>query len=186
MDWIPATSSATCYSTSSITFLSRIRRLQNTGPTHRSRTRAFYEMFTAWIGIMKRQIVRHGFYDAFGDLFMALNPQRELQRQGQFLTPEEIADLCQRIVAGHGRKVDALRPLGWTSRSTSGSAGPTLLLTSSFSTAKAMTTTSGGAKHGGGFRPCAITGRDRRQIRPRRRPQGTKRKRTIRYLTFKM
>jgi len=75
---------------------------------------------------------------------------------------------------------------GWTSRSTSGSAGPTLLLTSSFSTAKAMTTTSGGAKHGGGFRPCAITGRDRRQIRPRRRPQGTKRKRTIRYLTFKM
>ena len=73
--------------------------------------RAFYEMFTAWIGIMKRQIVRHGFYDAFGDLFMALNPQRELQRQGQFLTPEEIADLCQRIVAGHGRKVDALRPL---------------------------------------------------------------------------
>jgi len=73
--------------------------------------RAFYEMFTAWIGIMKRQIVRHGFYDAFGDLFMALNPQRELQRQGQFLTPEEIADLCQRIVTGHGRKVDALRPL---------------------------------------------------------------------------
>lgn len=70
--------------------------------------RAFYEMFAAWVGIMKRQIARHGFYDAFGDLFMALNPQRELQRQGQFLTPEEIADLCQRIVSGHGRKVNTL------------------------------------------------------------------------------
>lgn len=62
--------------------------------------RAFYEMFTAWIGIMKRQIVRHGFYDAFGDLFMALNPQRELQRQGQFLTPTDVARVCQEIVTG--------------------------------------------------------------------------------------
>lgn len=62
--------------------------------------RAFYEMFTAWVGIMKRQIARHGFYDAFGDLFMALNPQRELQRQGQFLTPTDVARVCLEIVTG--------------------------------------------------------------------------------------
>ena len=217
--------------------------------------RAFYEMFTAWVEIMKRQIARHGFYDAFGDLFMALNPQRELQRQGQFLTPEEIADLCQRIVSDHGRKVNALydpaagsgRMLiasrtyhprsylvgwdidytcclmcvcnflinscvgevacintismgdfrgawlvneayyrtgcppsaGWTSRSTPVITWQISLRTSSFSTAKAMTTTSGGARRGCKFRPCAGTGHDRRQTRPRRRPQGTKQKRTI-------
>ena len=67
---------------------------------NKEQTKVFYDMFATWIQIMSQQIKRHGWYDAFGDLFMALNPQRELQRQGQFLTPTDVARVCQEIVTG--------------------------------------------------------------------------------------
>lgn len=67
--------------------------------------KAFYEMYVTWVNIMDAQIKRHGYYDAFGDLFMALTSQRSLQQTGQFFTPNEISDLCQQIVMGPEDKV---------------------------------------------------------------------------------
>lgn len=68
----------------------------------------FYEMFAVWVKIMDKQIRIHGYYDAFGDLFMALTSQRSQQQSGQFFTPDEISDLCQKIVMGPEDKVHTI------------------------------------------------------------------------------
>ena len=36
---------------------------------NKEQTKVFYDMFATWIQIMSQQIERHGWYDAFGDLF---------------------------------------------------------------------------------------------------------------------
>ena len=46
---------------------------------------------------MSQQIERHGWYDAFGDLFMALTSQSGQQQKGQFFTPMHITDLMSKI-----------------------------------------------------------------------------------------
>ncbi len=57
-------------------------------------------MFATWIQIMSQQIKRHGWYDAFGDLFMALTSQSGQQQKGQFFTPAHITDLMSKITMG--------------------------------------------------------------------------------------
>ncbi len=64
----------------------------------KKQTEAFYRMYVAWIGIMNKQISRKGYYDAWGDLFMALTSQHGKQQKGQFFTPEEVVELCQKMV----------------------------------------------------------------------------------------
>lgn len=67
-------------------------------PYTKEQNRAFYDMYAAWIRIMSRQIVLHGYYDALGDLYMALTSKRGQQYSGQFFTPTDVARLCQEIV----------------------------------------------------------------------------------------
>lgn len=66
----------------------------------KEQNKVFAEMFSAWIGIMDAQIKIHGWYDAFGDLFMALTSQRGQQQKGQFFTPAHVCDLCQGLAMG--------------------------------------------------------------------------------------
>lgn len=66
----------------------------------KEQNKAFYEMFATWIQIMEKQIKIHGWYDAFGDLFMALTSQRGQQQKGQFFTPEHITKLMSEIIMG--------------------------------------------------------------------------------------
>lgn len=62
--------------------------------------KAFYQMYAAWIQVMDKQIKIHGWYDAFGDLFMALTSQRGQQQKGQFFTPANITKLMSEIIMG--------------------------------------------------------------------------------------
>lgn len=67
---------------------------------NKEQTKVFYDMFATWIQIMSQQIERHGWYDAFGDLFMALTSQSGQQQKGQFFTPMHITDLMSKITMG--------------------------------------------------------------------------------------
>ena len=53
----------------------------------KEQNKIFAEMLSAWIRIMDTQIKRHGWYDALGDLFMALTSQRASSRKGSSLRP---------------------------------------------------------------------------------------------------
>ena len=66
----------------------------------KEQNRAFYDMYAAWVQVMHSQIARYGYYDAFGDLYMALTSKRGQQQSGQFFTPNDVARLCQEIVMG--------------------------------------------------------------------------------------
>lgn len=60
--------------------------------------KGFYEMYCIWIKIMNRQIAIHGWYDAFGNLFMSITSQKSQQYNGQFFTPEDLCELVTAIV----------------------------------------------------------------------------------------
>lgn len=66
----------------------------------KEQNKAFHDMYAAWIQIMHKQIVRHGYYDAFGDMYMALTSKRGQQRIGQFFTTNGLTRLCQQIITG--------------------------------------------------------------------------------------
>ena len=68
----------------------------------------FYDMYVAWIQIMQKQIARHGYYDALGDLYMALTSKRGQQQSGQFFTPTNLSDMCQSIVMGKEKKINSI------------------------------------------------------------------------------
>ncbi len=70
-------------------------------PYTKEQNKIFAEMLSAWIRIMDTQIKRHGWYDALGDLFMALTSQRGQQQKGQFFTPAHITELMSKIAMGH-------------------------------------------------------------------------------------
>lgn len=75
---------------------------------NKEQCKAFYEMYVTWIQIMDKQIEAHGWYDAFGDLFMALTSQRGQQQKGQFFTPNHISDLCHELVIGKENKIHTI------------------------------------------------------------------------------
>lgn len=66
----------------------------------KEQSKKFGEMLASWIWIMEKQIKIHGWYDAFGDLFMALTSQRGQQQKGQFFTPEHMTKLMSEIIMG--------------------------------------------------------------------------------------
>lgn len=66
----------------------------------KEQNKVFAEMLFAWIRIMDTQIKIHGWYDAFGDLFMALTSQRGQQQKGQFFTPTHVTELMSKIAMG--------------------------------------------------------------------------------------
>ena len=51
----------------------------------------FYHMLQDYLRVMREQIERHEWYDAWGDLFMELTPKGGAR--GQFFTPANICDL---------------------------------------------------------------------------------------------
>lgn len=60
--------------------------------------KVFYQMYVEWIGIMDRMTNRRGWYDAFGELYMAMVvSSAQASRSGQFFTPESICDLMRDI-----------------------------------------------------------------------------------------
>lgn len=74
----------------------------------KEQTKSFHEMFSTWVQIMAQQIERHGWYDAFGDLFMALTSQRGQQQKGQFFTPAHVTELMAKIAMGHDESLPAI------------------------------------------------------------------------------
>lgn len=74
----------------------------------KEQNKAFAEMFAAWVGIMDAQIRRRGWYDAFGDLFMALTSRQGRQQKGQFFTPENVCELCQELAVREDTKVKSI------------------------------------------------------------------------------
>ena len=59
----------------------------------RQQNDAFIKMFAEWAQLMQKQLETVPWYDAFGDLFMALSSRKGQQAQGQFFTPVHICDL---------------------------------------------------------------------------------------------
>ena len=51
------------------------------------------ELLAGWIQLMQRELQTREWFDAFGDLFMALSSRGGQQAHGQFFTPVHICDL---------------------------------------------------------------------------------------------
>ena len=71
----------------------------------RQQNAAFMKMFAEWVRLMQKQLEAASWYDALGDLFMALSSRKGQQAQGQFFTPVHICDLIGNVY-GNGRKKD--------------------------------------------------------------------------------
>lgn len=78
---------------------------------NKEQNKAFYQMFVEWIQIMDKQVKIHGWYDAFGDLFMALTSQRGQQQKGQFFTPTNITKLMSELIAGENGSEPKIPPV---------------------------------------------------------------------------
>lgn len=74
----------------------------------KEQNKAFYDMYVAWIQIMDKQVKKHGWYDAFGDLFMALTSQHGQQQKGQFFTPDYISELFQGLAMAKDDKIHTM------------------------------------------------------------------------------
>lgn len=70
----------------------------------RRQNAAFMEMTTEWTLIMKRQIERTGWFDAFGELHMAYCSKPGQQINGQFFTPSGICELMVACTAGNRKE----------------------------------------------------------------------------------
>lgn len=61
-------------------------------------TAVFYQMYAEWVRIMARESNIHGWYDAFGDLYMSCVAGKSRQQgTGQFFTPSHICDLMSEL-----------------------------------------------------------------------------------------
>lgn len=58
----------------------------------RQQNRFFMELLAGWLQLMQRELQAHEWFDAFGDLFMALSSRSGQQAHGQFFTPVHICD----------------------------------------------------------------------------------------------
>lgn len=79
----------------------------------RQETEKFYEMATTYFKIQNEQIEQKGWYDAFGDLFMALHPSGN--GKGQFFTPPSVCQataMCTLIGAYLEEKGKSPTPFG--------------------------------------------------------------------------
>lgn len=57
----------------------------------------FYDLMREWLEVQKAQIAKKGWYDTFGDFFMACVGHTSRQYRGQFFTPEHICDFMARV-----------------------------------------------------------------------------------------
>lgn len=70
----------------------------------RQQNAAFMKMFAEWVRLMQKQLEAASWYDALGDLFMALSSRKGQQAQGQFFTPVHICDLMVMCTETDGKK----------------------------------------------------------------------------------
>lgn len=69
----------------------------------------FFELMREWLEVQKAAIDKKGWYDTFGDFFMAYVGHTSRQYRGQFFTPQHICDLMARItIADTGERPTAL------------------------------------------------------------------------------
>lgn len=59
----------------------------------RQQNRFFMELLAGWIQLMQRELQTREWFDAFGDLFMALSSRGGQQAHGQFFTPVHIVSI---------------------------------------------------------------------------------------------
>ena len=69
----------------------------------RQQNAAFMKMFAEWVRLMQKQLEAASWYDALGDLFMALSSRKGQQAQGQFFTPVHICGSGRLLLAYHVR-----------------------------------------------------------------------------------
>ncbi len=66
----------------------------------RQQNASFMEMTAEWTRIMQKQIGRSGWFDAFGERYMAYCSKPGQQANGQFFTPSHICELMVMCAAG--------------------------------------------------------------------------------------
>ncbi len=71
---------------------------------------AFREMFCCLCEILSDEIEHHGWYDAFGDLFMSLHQSGN--GKGQFFTPECISSMMAKLTIENRTMSDSHTPFG--------------------------------------------------------------------------
>lgn len=76
----------------------------------RQQNAAFMKMFAEWVRLMQKQLEAASWYDALGDLFMALSSRKGQQAQGQFFTPVHICDLMVMCTETDEKKTGYNRP----------------------------------------------------------------------------
>jgi type I restriction enzyme M protein len=64
--------------------------------------RFFVELTQIWLKIMGAEMKKTGWFDPFGDLFMALASVSGKQSKGQFFTPSHIVDFMAKVVVDEG------------------------------------------------------------------------------------
>lgn len=57
----------------------------------------FFDLMREWLEVQKSQVAKMGWYDLFGDFFMACVGRTSRQYRGQFFTPPHICDFMARI-----------------------------------------------------------------------------------------
>ena len=57
----------------------------------------FHQLMVEWISVMSVMIDRRGWYDAFGDFFMANVGKTSQQYRGQFFTPHTVCDFMSKV-----------------------------------------------------------------------------------------
>lgn len=68
----------------------------------------FSQMVVTWIQIMNKQIEISGWYDALGDLFMALTSQQGQLQKGQFFSSHDLSELIQQLVMDKNGRHDLI------------------------------------------------------------------------------
>lgn len=66
----------------------------------KSETKQFHDMMLEYFTVMDKMVDKRGWYDAFGDFFMAVVGHTSRQYRGQFFTPHIICDFMAKIILG--------------------------------------------------------------------------------------
>lgn len=66
----------------------------------KSETQQFHDMMLEYFTVMDKMLDKRGWYDAFGDFFMAIVGHTSRQYRGQFFTPHTICDFMSKIILG--------------------------------------------------------------------------------------
>lgn len=91
----------------------------------KEQNKEFHAMMCEYLSVMQRELERHEWYDAWGDLFMSLTPAGG--SRGQFFTPPDICNLMveatvdtseepTKVCGGFGKRITVSDPAAGSSR----------------------------------------------------------------------